>query len=240
MPVAWITSTGPVARSTAGWRVRCHASYSATRVSGQAAARVSTGSTVRAAARGAGRRPRRGRPRPGPAGARTASSAVAATPPGTRCQHCSRVTATRSGGAMTGRVSHAEAAGLHRRRRRGRYDPRHAFALVRFPGRASGRPDGSSSPAATGSSAAPWSRRLQAVGAADGAGAHERRPRPARPRRGRRPVRRPRARPGDPPGRPGRRHRRQPGPPGRPLPRQPAHGHLRARRGPTAGTPPRR
>ena len=53
--------------------------------------------------------------------------------------------------------------------------------------------------------------------------------------RGRPAVRRPPARPGHPPGRPRRRHRRQPGPPGRPLPRQPADGHLRHRRGPPAG-----
>ena len=49
---------------------------------------------------------RRARGRSGPTRARTDSRAARAVPPGTACQHCSRVTATRRGRSMGAGVSH--------------------------------------------------------------------------------------------------------------------------------------
>ena len=63
MPVAWITSTGPVARSTAGRRSRCHDSYRASRGSGRGRTGIGGvhGGGRRAAVAGADARPGRGR-----------------------------------------------------------------------------------------------------------------------------------------------------------------------------------
>ncbi len=96
IPVTHTRSTRPVARCTAGQRRRCHDSYSATRDSGSDRTGI-----VGTHGSGGGWRWRALTPMSERSGratsALTASSAAEAVPPGTRCQHCSSVTATRIG-----------------------------------------------------------------------------------------------------------------------------------------------